>query len=200
MNKDIFEIIFFARAGQGAKSAAEILAQTAMKENKNVQAFPYYGPQRSGAPTRVYFKISENEIRSHEPVKSPDLFVVMDETLLKTEYVKNKLEISDKIIINTSKSIDAISKIIGKKYNECIEVVDASGIAKELTGKEKPNGVILGKIVKISGIVELEGIISEFKNIFGKKLSDELIEKNILAIKKGFEKINSYEKRFNNKT
>lgn len=184
MNKDIYEIIFYARAGQGAKSAAEILAQTAMKEGKNVQAFPYYGPQRSGAPTRVYFKISENEIRSHEPVKSPNLFIVMDETLLKTDYVKKKLKVSDKIIVNTSKSTDEVKELIGGNGKD-IDVIDANGIAKELTGKEKPNGVILGKIVKIGGIVKLDGVVDEFKNIFGKKLGKELVEKNVLAIEAG---------------
>lgn len=185
MNKKIYEIIFYARAGQGAKSAAETLAQSAMKEGKNVQAFPYYGPQRSGAPTRVYVKISESEIRSHEPVKSPDLLVIMDETLLETEYVKNKLKVSDKIIVNTSKNVEEVKKII---CEDCeIDVIDANGIAKELTGKEKPNGVILGKIVGVSGVVKLNGVIEEFTNIFKSKLSDDLVEQNILAIKKGFE-------------
>lgn len=186
MNKKIYEIIFYARAGQGAKSAAEILAQAAMKGGKNVQAFPYYGPQRSGAPTRVYFKISEDKIRSHEPIKSPNLFIVMDETLLKTDYVQKKLEVSSEIIINTSKSVEEVKEIIGEN-DKNIGVIDANGIAKGLTGKEKPNGVILGRIVKISGIVGLEGVIDEFKNIFGKKLGKELVEKNVSAIKRGFE-------------
>ncbi len=187
MNKEIYEIIFFARAGQGAKSAAEILVQAAMKEGKNIQAFPYYGPQRSGAPTRVYVKISENEIRSHEPIESPDLFVVMDETLLKSDYVKDKLRDGGRTIINTSKNIDDVKKIISCTEKN-IDVIDANKIALELTGKEKPNGVILGKIIKEINFVKLEGIINEFKNIFGKKLGDELVEKNILAIQEGFKK------------
>jgi pyruvate ferredoxin oxidoreductase gamma subunit len=53
IGKKIFEIIFHARGGQGAKTAAELLAQAALAEGKFVQAFPDFGPERTGAPMKT---------------------------------------------------------------------------------------------------------------------------------------------------
>src|SRR5512133_2510001 len=91
LKKDLIEIIFYARGGQGAKSAAEIMAQAAVSEGKFVQAFPSFGPERSGAPTETYLRISEKEIRTHEPIIEPDVVVVLDESLLQSE--KNNADI-----------------------------------------------------------------------------------------------------------
>ena len=59
----IFEVIFFARGGQGAKTASELIAHSAILEGKYVKAFPFFGPERSGAPTRMFLRISEKEIK-----------------------------------------------------------------------------------------------------------------------------------------
>ncbi|OYT61079.1 pyruvate ferredoxin oxidoreductase, partial [Thermoplasmatales archaeon ex4484_30] len=45
------EIIFYGRGGQGAVTAANLLASAALKSgNKGVQAFPFFGAERRGAP------------------------------------------------------------------------------------------------------------------------------------------------------
>ena len=46
------EIRWHARAGQGAKTAAQVLALALMRSGQSVQAFPEYGPERRGAPLR----------------------------------------------------------------------------------------------------------------------------------------------------
>jgi pyruvate ferredoxin oxidoreductase gamma subunit len=187
-NKNSFEIIFFARAGQGAKSAAEVLAQASVLEGKYIQAFPYYGPQRSGAPTRSYVRISGDIISSHEPIIDPDLVVVMDDTLLTTQDVTHNLDEKETLIVNTTKSKEEIRSLLdGFKGN--IRTIDASNIAIETVGQNKPNGVILGKVVKVSEIVDIENLFQTFKDIFEKKIGKDLTKKNILAIEKGFDSL-----------
>lgn len=187
-NKDTFEITFFARAGQGAKSAAEILAQAAVLEGKYIQAFPYYGPQRSGAPTKAYVRISSEPIRLHEPIVDPDLVVVMDDTLLTTEDVANNLDENESLIVNTSKTEEEVRKLV-KGFKGNIKAIDAMGIAIDTVGLPKPNGVVLGKIVKVSEVVELENVFKKFREIFEKKVGKEITNKNILAIEKGFDSL-----------
>ena len=43
--KDTLEIRWHGRGGQGAKTAALLLAEVAFKTGKNAQGFPEYGPE-----------------------------------------------------------------------------------------------------------------------------------------------------------
>ena len=192
-HKDIFEVIFFARGGQGAKTAAEIIAQAATEEGKFVQAFPNFGPERSGAPTKTYLRISNNIIRTHEPVIDPEVVVVLDDTLVDSQEVTLNLDKKEALIINTALSEleirEKIAMITKKKYEGRIHAVDASGISLEVVGQPRPNTVILGKFVKITEVVKLESVILEFKKIFEAKIGKEAADKNILAIEKAYDTI-----------
>ncbi|MDD3498241.1 MAG: 2-oxoacid:acceptor oxidoreductase family protein [Candidatus Moranbacteria bacterium] len=186
--KDTLEIIFFARAGQGAKSAAEILAQAAVAEGKHIQAFPYYGPERSGAPTKAYVRISSRPIRTHEPITDPDLVVVMDDTLLKTENVTKNLDENESLIVNTKKTEEEIRKL-AKGFKGNIKTIDAIGIAEDTIGQPRPNGVMLGKIVSVIKVVKLENVFDQFRKIFEKKVGKAITQKNILAIERGHDSL-----------
>lgn len=186
-NKDRFEIIFFGRGGQGSKVAAEILAQAVKREGKHVQAFPQFGPERSGAPTRIFFRCSDSEIRLHEPVSDPDVVVVMDETILDSQDVTFNLDSQEFMIVNTKRSAEEIKKQLG--YQGKIFPVDADGISMDIIGQPRPNTVILGKIVQVTGIASLESVIEEFRKIFEEKIGKEGAEKNILAIERSYDAI-----------
>lgn len=191
-HKDIFEIIFYARGGQGAKSAAEMIAQAAVKEGKFVQAFPQFGPERSGAPTKTFVRLSDKEIRTHEPVTDPDVVVVLDETILDSEVVTKNLDRKEALIVNTQKEAEEIREKLhteGGKFEGRIYAVDANGISMEIIGQPRPNTVILGKFVQVTEAVKLESFISEFRNIFESKIGKENTDKNILAIEKAYDTI-----------
>ncbi|MFA7209167.1 MAG: 2-oxoacid:acceptor oxidoreductase family protein [Parcubacteria group bacterium] len=191
-HKDIFEIIFHARGGQGAKAAAEIIAQAAVNEGKFVQAFPQFGPERSGAPTKTFVRISDKEIRTYEPVIDPDVVVVLDETILDSENVAMDFDNKVALIVNTKKSAAEIGqKIIsgGSKFDGRIHSVDANGISMEIVGQPRPNTVILGKFVQVTEAVKLASVTGEFRNIFEHKIGKEITDKNILAIEKAYDTI-----------
>lgn len=181
------EIIFFARGGQGAKTAAEIIAQAAVGEGKFVQAFPSFGPERSGAPTKTYLRIAEKVIRSKEPIVDPDVVVVLDETLLTSQIVTDGLDKNEALIINSVKTSQEIKKLI--RYEGKIYPVDANGISQSIIGQPRPNTVILGKLIKITELVKLESVICEFEKIFLEKIGKENCEKNVLAIEKAYDAI-----------
>lgn len=183
--RNIFEIIFFARAGQGAKTIAEIIAQAAIKEGKHVQAFPYFGPERSGAPTKAYVRISDRPIRIHEPIIDPDAVVVLDETLLKSNNVVRNLDKDEFFIINTTKNKQEIAGKV-KNFKGKIYTIDANGIALKTIGQPRPNSVILGKLIQVAEAVKLDSAIEEFRRIFSMKIGSDLTEKNVLAIERGY--------------
>jgi len=187
-NNHTFEIIFHARAGQGAKSAAEILAQAAMSEGKYIQAFPYYGPERSGAPTKSYVRISDQEIRTHESIVDPDLSVVLDDTLLESVNVAKNITKGESLIINTKKDKQEVLHFLGDFLGN-LKAIDASVIAMETIGVSAVNSVILGKIVQVTEIVKLESLKEEFRKIFEEKIGKELVDKNLMAIEKGHDSL-----------
>lgn len=186
-HKDILEVIFYARGGQGAKSAAEILAQSALKEGKFVQSFPSFGPERSGAPTKTYLRISNREIRTHEPVVDPDIAVVLDETLLESEPVTQGLDKNEAIIVNTEKTAQEVKNILG--FDGKVYPTDANRISMEIVGQPRPNTVILGKLVQVTEMVKLESVLEEFRSIFEAKVGKEITDKNIAAIEKAYDSI-----------
>ena len=100
------EIRWHGRGGQGAKTAALLLADVAFKTGKFVQGFPEYGPERMGAPITAYNRISDNAIRVHSNIYDPDFVVVVDESLLEVCDVVNGLSKDGAIVVNTKKSID----------------------------------------------------------------------------------------------
>ena len=191
-HKDIFEVIFFARGGQGAKTAAEIIAQTATHEGKFVQAFPSFGPERSGAPTKTYLRLSDAPIRTHEPVVDPDVVLVLDDTLLSSQDVTNNLDKQEALIVNTQMEEHEVRSQIaehGGKFEGKIYPIDASGISLAIIGQPRPNTVILGKFVQVTEAVSLKSVILEFRNIFEPKVGKEAVDKNIAAIEKAYDTI-----------
>ena len=187
-NKKTFEVIFFARGGQGAKTASELVAHAAVEEGSYVKAFPFYGPERSGAPTRMFLRVSDEPIRTQEPVDDPDVVVVMDDTLLGTQDITKNLDKNESLIINTKKSIDEIRKGL-PKFEGKIHALDATSIALEVTGNPNPNTVLVGKLISLSEVVSFEAAARIFRGVFTEKIGKELTEKNIKAMQKGYDSL-----------
>ena len=109
--KDTIEIRWHGRGGQGAKTAALLLADVAFKTGKYVQGFPEYGPERMGAPITAYNRISSDPIRVHSNIYTPQYVVVVDESLLESVDVTAGLKEDGAIVINTPKTPDEVRLI-----------------------------------------------------------------------------------------
>jgi len=187
IGKKIFEIIFHARGGQGAKTAAELLAQAALAEGKFVQAFPDFGPERTGAPIRTYVRVSDEPILTHEPVVDPDIVVVMDETLLGIADVTKNLDEDESMIVNTISDRENVQKKTGYVGN--IYPIDATGLSLEVIGEPRPNTAILGKIIKVTEVVKLDSLSEVFREKYTDKIGAEKTEKNVQAIEKAYDSL-----------
>lgn len=181
--KDLIEIRWHGRGGQGAKTASLLLADAAFNTGKYIQGFPEYGPERMGAPMTAYNRISTNPIRVHSNVYEPDYVVVVDDTLLAAVDVTAGLKEDGAIIINTTKEIEEIKPLL-KGYKGSVYTIDARRISIDALGKYFPNTPMLAAIVKVTEIMKDEDFIKDMEGSFKHKFSKkpEVIEGNMKAI------------------
>ena len=186
--KNGIEIRWHGRGGQGAKTAALLLADVAFKTGKNVQGFPEYGPERMGAPITAYNRISDGKIRVHSNIYTPDYVVVVDETLLSSVDVTAGIKRNGAIIINTPKSREEIAEKL-EGYKGRIYTVDARKISEETLGKNFPNSPMLAAIVAVSGVMDKDTFIREMEASYQHKFAKkpEVIEGNMNALKMAYD-------------
>mgnify|MGYP000097941135 FL=1 len=188
--KDLIEIRWHGRGGQGAKTASLLLADAAFNTGKYIQGFPEYGPERMGAPITAYNRISTSPIRVHSNIYEPDYVVVVDDTLLKAVDVASGLKEDGAIVINTTKGIDEIAPLL-KGYKGSVYTIDARKVSEEALGKYFPNTPMLAAIVKVAGIMPEDDFIKDmqdsFKHKFAKK--PEVIDGNMKSLKLALEQV-----------
>lgn len=186
--KNGLEIRWHGRGGQGAKTAALLLADVAFKTGQYVQGFPEYGPERMGAPITAYNRISNEPIRVHSNIYTPDLVVVVDETLLHSVDVTAGLKEDGAIIINTSKTREEVKDLLNG-YKGNVYTVDARAISVETLGKNFPNSPMLAAAVAVSGIMSRKQFITEMKSSYEHKFAKkpEVIDGNMKALSMTFD-------------
>ena len=188
--KDIVEIRWHGRGGQGAKTAALLLADAAFNTGKYVQGFPEYGPERMGAPITAYNRISSERSTIHSNIYFPDYVVVVDETLLSAVDVTAGLKTEGAIVINSSKTPAELRPLL-KGYEGRVCTIDAGKISEEELGKNFPNTPMLAAIVKVSGVVEPNAFIEDMEASFHHKFASkpQVIEGNMRALKRSMEEV-----------
>lgn len=181
--KNLIEVRWHGRGGQGAKTAALLLADVAFSTGLYVQGFPEYGPERMGAPITAYNRLSANEIRVHSNIYEPDYVVVVDETLLDTVDVTSGLKKDGAIIINTSRSKEEIIPHLNGYEGE-VYVIDAREISMKALHKYFPNSPMLAAVVKVTKVMEEERFLEEMRKSYAHKFASkpEVIEGNMKAL------------------
>ena len=156
--KNLIEIRWHGRGGQGAKTASLLLADAAFNTGKYIQGFPEYGPERMGAPITAYNRISDTPITIHSNIYEPDYVVVVDDTLLTSVPVTAGLKKDGAIVINTTKTPEQLKEVL-KGYEGAVYTIDARKISEEALGKYFPNTPMLAAIVKVAGVMTDEGLL-----------------------------------------
>lgn len=187
---NVTEIRWHGRGGQGAKTAALLLADVAFQTGKFVQGFPEYGPERMGAPITAYNRISDKRIRVHSNIYNPQYVVVVDESLLDCVDVTSGLKKEGAILINTARPKEEIMPHL-KGYEGAVYTIDARKVSMETLGKYFPNTPLLAAIVKVAGIMDEERFITEMQASFSHKFASkpEVIDGNMAALKMALQEV-----------
>ncbi len=170
----VIEIRFHGRGGQGAVTAANILADAAVREGKYAQAFPHFGAERRGAPVVAFARIGDEPVQVHSHVEEPDIVVVLDEMLFKLVDVTSGLKSNGVIVANTRSRPD----VAGYR----VYCVDATSIAVKhglvISGWPVVNTVMLGALAESTGVVRVRSIVEAVRARF----SGETAERNVEAV------------------
>lgn len=188
--KEVVEIRWHGRGGQGAKTAALLLADVAFKTGKYVQGFPEYGPERMGAPITAYNRISNKEIRVHSNIYHPNFVVVVDEGLLESVDVAKGIKPGGAIIVNSTRTPAEVRNEI-RDFDGRVYTIDAKKVSVACLGKYFPNTPMLAATVKVSGVMEKDTFLNEMEASFNHKFASkpEVIEGNMNALKMAFEEV-----------
>ena len=167
------------RGGQGVVTAAELLSVAAFMEGRHAQAFPSFGSERTGAPVVAFCRIDDREIRSREPIGSPDALVIQDPTLLHAVDVFSGLGTEGYILLNSSRDFDelGLGEYVAGFRRERVATVRATELAMRHIGKPLPNAVLLGAFAALTGVVSLESVEAAIHDRFAADIG----ERNVLA-------------------
>lgn len=177
------EIRWHGRGGQGAKSISQLLAAAMLRAGFQVQAFPEYGPERSGAPLQAYTRYSTRPIRLHCGVTEPDSVVVLDDSLIGEIDVVSGLKAGGLLLVNTTRAAADIAERTG--YSGPITTLDAGALAAQ-AGGHHGNVVMVGALAALEGKPGIEELTYALDDTFEGKISEEALAANHRALDSGF--------------
>ncbi|MBP7653952.1 2-oxoacid:acceptor oxidoreductase family protein [Candidatus Dependentiae bacterium] len=188
--KNIIEIVWFGRGGQGVVTASQLAGSAAYKFGyKGINATPMFGAERRGAPVESYLRLSENKIHIYSNIEKCDYLVILDDTLIEKISAKIIKENETIVILNTNNksSVEYLSKKFKLKK---ISFTDAYGIASSLSlsvaGNIIVNTPILGAVIK--GSEEKLYNLESLKKTLFEKFSDKPASLNFKAASESYDK------------
>jgi 2-oxoacid:acceptor oxidoreductase gamma subunit (pyruvate/2-ketoisovalerate family) len=181
------EIRIHGRGGQGSVTAAEVLAHAAFFEGKSVQAFPFFGAERRGAPVKAFARISDEPILVHSQIYNPDYVIVLDPYIYKVVDVTEGLKKNGILVMNTTRKPEEIGLKDWK-----VATVDATGIALGLNllvaGLPVVNTSILGAFAKATDEVKLQSVLKAVNETW----SGAAGERNTKATELAYERLTKW--------
>ncbi|OGN92146.1 MAG: hypothetical protein A2Z70_02105 [Chloroflexi bacterium RBG_13_48_17] len=184
MTTKLYEIRWHGRGGQGAVTAAKIIAQAAyLKGYQGVTAASSFGAERRGVPVSALTRISSEPIMVVSQVEKPDVIVVLDQTLLAYQEVISGLSSGGWLIVNSWQHPQELN--IKGDFN--IATADATKICRELElmvgGLPMVNTAMIGALARATQIVDMPSI----EKVIRKKFTNNAIDINLAAIEKTYE-------------
>ena len=172
------EIILAGFGGQGILFTGKMLAFAAMLKGKKLSWLPSYGPEMRGGTANCHVIIDDKPIGS-PIVTRPNILVVMNRPSLD----KFESTVGEGGYVFVDKSLvdrDVARSDVKTVYIEATEIADKAG------NRGLANMVILGAVLKKTGIFTLDEIEETMKKSLPAS-KQALVEMNMQVIKKGYE-------------
>jgi pyruvate ferredoxin oxidoreductase gamma subunit len=190
LGDNLTEIRWHARGGQGAVTAAKMVAELALGQGKHFQAFPEYGPERSGAPIVAFTRVSDEPIQLYCGVENPGIVVVLDESLLGAIDVTKGAPADAVVLVNTELSPAELRKKSGLKGGRLFTIA-ATRIATETIRRPIPNTPMVGALTRITDLFPIDKVLEFLRYDFGKKFPPKVVEGNLTAITRAYDEVKS---------
>lgn len=172
------EMICAGFGGQGVLTIGKFIAQSGMKEGKNVSWLPSYGPEMRGGTANVSAVVSDEPIAS--PIVSyPDILVALNQPSL--DKFGPSVRKGGVVIINTNTCPHGC-----KRDDVQIVAAPMSDISLEIGSIRVMNMLAIGLVIGKTGLIKYETMEADLTS-FLKAKDPDLLEKNLAAIKRGME-------------
>ncbi len=170
-SKGITEFRWHGRGGQGVVTSNQMLGKAALAEGNYIQAFPEFGPERTGAPVKAFLRISKEPIQIYAQVYAPDVVVCIDPTLLDVVNPAEGIKKDGTLVVNSDKDPTEFRKKFGFETGTVV-TVDASTIAMEVLGRPFTNMPTMAAAVKATGVVDIDTVVNEVLNRYPGKVGE----------------------------
>lgn len=167
------QIIFAGFGGQGILSMGKFLAYAGMDANMNVSWLPSYGPEMRGGTANCSVVVSDEPVGS-PIITNPSSIVVMNRPSL--DKFESSLDKGGLLIMDS----DLVDRMPNRDDIEVISIPAQTEAAK-LGSKQIANMVLLGALVKKTGVVSMETLLGALKD-HGK---EKFFEINKMALEVG---------------
>jgi len=172
------DIIMAGFGGQGILMIGNLLALTAMEEEKHVTYFPAYGVEMRGGTANCTVVVSDEEIGSPVVGRPKGLLIMNGPSI---EKFLPMLAPGGDLVINSS----LVEERLVTRNDVRVLPVPADDIARNKIGsRQMASMVALGAYVTRSGIVKLSTVFDCLPKVISKKY-EKFIPLNINALKEG---------------
>ena len=171
------KILIAGFGGQGILFTGKALAYTGLKAGMEVSWLPSYGPEMRGGTANCSVTLSDDPIGS-PIVDKPDVLIAMN--LPSLEKYLNETENGGCIVFDSS----LIAKDCARD-GVSIFGIPATQMASDNSLDGLANMIILGKVIKETGVLTLDQIKNSLAQMVPAKKA-ELLEKNVKAIELGY--------------
>jgi phenylglyoxylate dehydrogenase gamma subunit len=177
---DMYEVRIHGRGGQGAVSAAALLAAALLEEGKYAVSIPSFGFERRGAPVVSYLRCSDREIRQMTNIYEPDCLICVDPTLAKSVDIFSGLKPGGTLVQATHQALEdvAIAATVG-----VVGLCNAVNIALEIFKRPITNTVMMGAFAKTTGVVSLGALQ---RSLHDSDFRDAGLAQNLVALERGY--------------
>lgn len=187
--KDVFEIRWHGRAGQGIVTAAVTLADILSKQpDTYVQAFPEFGAEKRGAPILAFNRIARTPIRTHSHVEHPGIVIVADPSLLGLVDIAAGARPEAWFLFNTTFDLARLRRRLGLD-GHAIHALDATAIAVEEIGRPVPNVPLLAALVATAGFMEPDRFREALRVSLGRRLKPEVVAANMRTLDRALREV-----------
>lgn len=152
------KLFFAGSGGQGALAIGQLIAKAAMEEGCEVTYLPSYGPEMRGGTANATVVVSDKPI-SCPLINDCDVLVVMN--LPSLTRFEPMVKPGGLLFLNSS----LIPEKAKRGDIKAVEV-PANDVARQLGVERAANMVMLGAILKETGIVRYETIYAELAHMF----------------------------------
>ncbi len=172
------KILIAGFGGQGILFAGKVLAYKGLVEEKQLSWLPSYGPEMRGGTANCNVIISDEPVGS-PIVDDPDVLIVMN--LPSLDKYENAAKKGSKIFVDST----LISRKVERDDVDAY-YIPATKMAQELGVPTLANMIMLGKVIKETGVVSFEGMEDALKKVVSARKAN-LIDVNLKAIRAGYD-------------